>query len=189
MEASLQKQHLSPPKSLNLQKGTELRIVKRWFSNGLPGILLALLIFGGWGIYFGLRGGGICVGFMALLFLLNLLYYAFIYGAANTTKIIVTTPTIFVKNTTSVWKNKKFDTSNLDQIYCKKSVNYSSRHFWGGLYRYDIRAITKNGQDVEIVAGLHNALEALFIEQEIEEYLGIKDIPVAGGFKGSGDSP
>lgn len=50
----------------------------------------------------------------------------------------------------------------------------------GGSATYEIHAITHSGRTIKPVSGLESSEQALFIEQEIEKHLNIKDTPVKG---------
>ena len=48
------------------------------------------------------------------------------------------------------------------------------------MYAYGVYAQLKNGKDFKIIGGFKQKNKALFIEQEIEIFLGLKDQPVDG---------
>jgi hypothetical protein len=47
-----------------------------------------------------------------------------------------------------------------------------------------VSALLRDGRERKIMSGLDSPEEALFVESEIEKYLGITDRPVAGEYKG-----
>ena len=66
----------------------------------------------------------------------------------------------------------------LDQLYCRKyvsaTVNGRPQH------AYKVVAERKNFDEIDLVKGLKTLNQALFLEQKIEHYLGIKDRSVPG---------
>jgi hypothetical protein len=67
------------------------------------------------------------------------------------------------------------------QVYTKE-VRHGGKG--GGTRTYELHALTRDGRSVKLVSGLAglDSAQALFIEKEIEKYLGIKDVPVEGEF-------
>ena len=171
------------PKSLQIERSHQLYITKSWLSDGKLAMILALLMFGGWSIYFAFQRQYFLITIVVILFGLNMLCYAFVYGAANLTEIKINDDELIVENSIQIWKNKQLKTKNIDQLYCKQLRNYDWQHFWGSRYKYDVWVITKDGHNVNLISSLLASTEALYIEQEIEQYLGIKDRFVPGEYK------
>lgn len=67
--------------------------------------------------------------------------------------------------------------TKIKQIYCKEKV---SRNKNGTSTRYILRAITTDGTHHTILKGLEVIEQALFIEQQLEDHLRIRNEPVAG---------
>ncbi len=107
-----------------------------------------------------------------------ILTYLLFAGFLNTTTIIVTSSVVSVKHSPiPFWGNKRVASKTLLQLYCKKEV------FWHHLQRittFSVRAITSDRKNITLLSGLNIAEQALFIEQEIETFLGIEDKPVKG---------
>lgn len=171
------------PQGLDVEKGSELLIIKEWLSAGIPALSLALLMFGGWGIYFAIQGEFFCIILMVILFCLNALYYLFVYGAVNTTEIRVSLAQLTVENSVHTWNNKKIASRDIEQLYCQKVRNWGERHFWGDSHCYNVWVVTKDGQNISLIQGLHEPLEAVYIEQEIERFLSIEPRAVPGAFQ------
>jgi Tfp pilus assembly PilM family ATPase len=66
--------------------------------------------------------------------------------------------------------------ADLKQLYAKEKVS-SSRN--GTSITYEVH-VTRSGRNIKLVSGLESSEQAVYIEQEIEKYLNIKDIPVKG---------
>ncbi len=76
-------------------------------------------------------------------------------------------------------KDQMIPTKDIEQLYVAKYVQRFSKKKGKGIDAYALYAVTTKGKVVELVKGMN--LEAqLFLEQEIETYLRIKDLPVQG---------
>jgi hypothetical protein len=77
------------------------------------------------------------------------------------------------------WGNRKLEAPRVEQIYTVKK-KIQSRHGVG--FVYQLMAIVDGGKDVSIVKGMTLWEEAVFIEEQIEKYMKIKDRFVIGQF-------
>ena len=75
-------------------------------------------------------------------------------------------------------KNQYFDVREIEQLYSKKYVSHQTNGV--NVHAYAVHAQLKNGEDLKIIGGFKQKNKALFIEQEIELFLGIKDKKVDG---------
>ena len=73
--------------------------------------------------------------------------------------------------------NKRLETMNLKQLYSKERVPRGRR---SASYTYEVHAVTQDDKDETVVSGLTDSAQALYIEQQIERSLGIKDQLVRG---------
>ena len=71
----------------------------------------------------------------------------------------------------------KVPVGELEQLYCKEKVNRSSD---GDSRSYKLCAVLKNGRQIDLVSNLESPDIAAFLEQKIENWLGIADRPVVG---------
>lgn len=69
---------------------------------------------------------------------------------------------------------KRLESTEIKQLYTKEGL--SDRR--SGTTIYEVRAVTYGDRDEIVVFGLPDPSQALYIEQEIERALGIKDRPV-----------
>ncbi|MEM1119148.1 MAG: hypothetical protein AAGJ18_01785 [Bacteroidota bacterium] len=77
------------------------------------------------------------------------------------------------------FKNKKIPVEYVDQIFVKKKNAGSSNG--NPIYGYSVMALDKRSkQEITLIEGLSKSDKALFIEQEIEYFLGIEDRQVRG---------
>ena len=113
-----------------------------------------------------------------VLVIIGLTYYA-LAGWFNRTHIFVSHDRILVRHRPLPFLgNKTLSASDIKQLYAKKKI---SRRLEGDTsVTYEVHAITHGGRNVKLVRGLDSSEQALFIEQEIEKYLGIQDAPVKG---------
>jgi hypothetical protein len=72
---------------------------------------------------------------------------------------------------------QKIKSETAAQIYCKEHI---SRGKNGTTTTYQVRAATHAGVQEKLVESLDSSDQALFLEQEIERFLNIKDAPVVG---------
>ena len=113
---------------------------------------------------------------------LGITYYA-LAGWVNQTRIIVGLGKLAVRHEPLPWLgNIELDTMNLKQLHTKEHITRGKN---GPYVTYEVHATTHNSKNIKLVSGLDTSEQALYIEQEIEKYLGIKDIPVKGEIGGS----
>ena len=103
-------------------------------------------------------------------------------GWMNRTHILVSREKSAVRHGPIPWiGNKQLEVSNLKQLYAKENRSQSD----GDTSKlYEVHAITHNDLNIKLVSGLKTSEQALYIEQEVEKYLGIEDTPVKGEFSG-----
>ena len=75
-------------------------------------------------------------------------------------------------------KNQYYDVQNIEQLYSKKYVSHQTNGV--NVYAYAVHARLIGGKDLKIIGGFKQKNKALFIEQEIELFLGVKDEKVDG---------
>jgi len=117
---------------------------------------------------FGLLHGCIGVGF---------LYFA-LAGWFNVTHINVNNYSLNIQHKPLWWfGNQTISTSNIKQIYCQLKVHKTKN---SESHTYDVFVMTQDDKSVKIVSQLMKKEQALYIEQEIERFLQIENIPVSG---------
>lgn len=76
------------------------------------------------------------------------------------------------------WRGeKRFQTSEVEQFYCKENLSRSSD---GTSRNYEVYVIFRHNLREKLVTGLNEPEQALYIEQELERFLYIQDAPVPG---------
>lgn len=104
-------------------------------------------------------------------------YHAFI-GWFNRTHIVFSPRKLTIAHRPFPWIGSlELNARTLKQLYSKERI---SRGRNGTSVTYEVHAVTKDGRSRRILGGLENSEQALYIEQEIESYLGIEDRPVRG---------
>lgn len=104
--------------------------------------------------------------------------YTAVAGLINRTRITVNSAELGIKHFPLPWPGSRtVPRYEVDQLFCEERINRSRN---GASYSYDLSAVMKDGKRQKLVLGLDTPENALFLEQQIEGYLGISDRPVAG---------
>lgn len=189
-------QHVEPvrpwaPKPASIQVSDtplSLQFTRRWFNGTFIFLVFfciawdAFLIF--WYTMAGTIGPSGGPGLFFLLFPLvhvavgvGLTYYT-IAGFVNRTVIDVNDNHVSIRHQPLPWRgNCELSSSDLKQLYCERKVSHSKN---GTSITYRLNAILKNGEKHQLITGLPDQDTAIYLEQQIEKRLGIKDERVAG---------
>lgn len=109
---------------------------------------------------------GVCVSYYAIT-----LWF-------NKTVIYVTRQYIQVSHKPLPWLgNKKIDANDIKQLYGKEKISTNNNML---PVSYEVHMIMNSGNDTKLLSGLKTSEQALYVEQEIEKYLSIKNKPVRG---------
>ncbi|MEZ6046727.1 MAG: hypothetical protein R3C11_14350 [Planctomycetaceae bacterium] len=165
-----------------------LRISWKWFSWVVAFLIPFCLIWNGflvvwYSIALTMDEGGM----MRIVFLLfptihlavgaGLTYFT-IATLFNRTTILVGDYRMKIEHGPIPWKGVDIsNTDDIDQIYCQEKVHRSKN---GTNYTYQVMARMKSEKELNLLSNLSSIQEALFLEQRIEEFLGIEDRRVAG---------
>lgn len=99
-------------------------------------------------------------------------YYA-LAGWLNKTNVFVSKDAIEINHGPIPWfGNKRFSCAELKQLYVNERV-IKNRNAVS--HKSELYAIFKDDVKVELLSDFENSEQALFIEQEVENYLGIKN--------------
>jgi hypothetical protein len=159
-----------------------MQITRTWYSLQLCiGMLMFVFVFNGLWIsedFFGLLASDkplllkgfallfICIGIGAAYFNIALFL--------NKTEILVSPDAIAIRHHPIPWFGKKIvETKNIKQLFVKEKI-------WG--YRNNSKKLTYNllgqtheGKSFKLITGFPVSNQALYIEQEVEKYLGIEN--------------
>ncbi len=109
----------------------------------------------------------------------GLIYYCLSY-LFNTTYITVDEYNLIIEHRPFklFFKEHHIEVKQIEQLYVKKYVASTTNNQPN--HAYMLVAILKNKDEINIIKGIHKPSQALFIEQEIENFANIKDRPVDG---------
>ena len=164
-----------------------MQITRTWFS--LSKFLLMLvfvLIFNGVWISNGFleiltSDRELLLKLFALVFIIigaALVYYS-IATFFNKTQILVSRDVIEIKHHPLPWfGNKRVETNNIKQLFVKEKYRGSSNN--NPRLSYNVLGLTKEDKPFNLLTDLEFSNQALYIEQEVEKYLGIENMEVSG---------
>lgn len=173
------------PKGISIVSSAgELVISRRWYRHKYIPIAFFGLIWGGvltaglfddlssWIFLIGPHGW-VAVGFI---------YYA-LAGLLNTTLIRVNPSQLKISHgPVPSLGNRRLDPKFIDQLYVKR---HTHRHKNSTSYTFQVHVKTNDGRSNKLLENLETPEQALFVEQEIERFLGIRDEPVPEEVGGS----
>ncbi len=108
--------------------------------------------------------------------------YRALAGLLNTTTVQVVDRTLSVRHfPLPWWPAPTIPVDSLEQLYVSKKVKHGKNT---ATVTYELRAVTREHNGRLLLGGLQSLDQALWLEQEIELLLGIRDRPVAGEYKG-----
>lgn len=171
-------------------EGGVLTIRLSWFTYKILFLTLFALFWNG--IMFSMMGGALFSlltegpsGMSLIFFLphfwvgLALIYYV-LTGYINETRVTVDNGRLTVRHgPLPFWGNKEIATNDILQLYTKH--NFSMwRRSWSG--HYELHAVTGKNRHEKLLSGWENSDYPVFVEQEVEHFLGIEDYPVRGEY-------
>ena len=172
------------PRGIRVEElGSSLEIRRRWFGPAFVFLAFFCVFWNGFMIVWHAMALSMGAWFMSLFGLLHTavgvgLAWFTLAGLLNTTTIRARRGLIEITSgPIPWWGNANVSTDELDQLYCKERISHSKN---GTNYSYQVLAVTKTNVRQTLVKGLTEADQALFIEQELERFLDIKDRPVRG---------
>jgi hypothetical protein len=172
-----------PDKIAIRQMGADLVITRKWF--GLKTLMMtAFVIFWDGFLVFwyskATQSGDLMVKLFPLLHVgvgVWLTYYT-LAGYVNKTYIRINYEKLSVRHSPlPYWGHKTILSRDIRQLYSKEKISRSSKN---QTVTYEVHAMTQEGRSIKLVPYLETSEQALFVEQEIEKFLGIKDKPVRG---------
>lgn len=108
---------------------------------------------------------------------IGLAYYT-LAGLLNHTTVWVDMGQLVVKHHPLPWGgNKQFFASNIEQVYSREKVHRSDN---GVNYTYEVYAQLHDNREEKLLGRLQKPSQALYIEQALEDHIGIQDRPVRG---------
>jgi hypothetical protein len=160
-------------------RGSDLTIVRRWFSWGYIFLAFFCVVWNGflatwYGIVFATDAPLLFKLFPVLHVAVGVgLLYVTIAGFVNRTTFRVERDHLTVRHGPVPWKgNLDISTTSLEQIFCTEQI---SRGRNGTTIRYGVEAVLRDGRHLKLATGLDAREQAMFIEQTLEKHLGIQD--------------
>ncbi len=160
-----------------------LNIERSWFSSRIIFLTFFTVFWDGFMIFWygeSFRTGNYTMGLFGSLHALIGLFltYSVMTGFINKTRITVIPQLLTIRHgPIPAPGNITINPAEIKQVYSMERVSHGKH---GPNYSYEMRAATRSGKDIKLLKGLENKEQVLYIEQEIERYLRIKDEPVAG---------
>ena len=164
--------------------GTGLTLKYRWFSPKFIFLVFFCVFWDGFLIFWYTKALSTNAPMMVILFPLihvsvgiGLTYYT-LAGFLNSTIVDVTRNGITIYHTPLPWiGNKTIPVIDVVQLYREEIVSQSNNSL---RIKYQLSAVSRENKKITVIGGIETAEVALFLEQEIEQWLGIKDVKVAG---------
>ena len=186
------------PKNLVVAEGMQsLDIVRKWargpaifflfFSGFWNSIVLVFVVAAAFGGFKDEGGDG--MGCFIWLFLTPFILiglgtgYAALALLLNKTTISVAGTELKVSHGPMRWPGAKtLDAAQVGQLYCSEYVSYKQNN--QPVYRMKVHAMMLDGSRVDLISGIEEVNQALYLERILEKHLGIEDRPVRDEFKG-----
>jgi hypothetical protein len=181
------------PKAFRVENwGSELAIHRRWYSHALWFLLFFCIVWDGFlVVWYSIGVGGLLSGEMGGMVWIMLLFpilhvavgvgltYFVLCGFFNTTTIRVAGGELSVRHGPFPWYgNHRLFSSEVNQLYCTEK-EHRGKHGRRS-YTYNVALKTHAGDKVDLVTHLEELDHALFIEQQLERHLQIRDERVPG---------
>jgi hypothetical protein len=105
--------------------------------------------------------------------------YASLANLFNTTRIDVDGKTLKVRHYPLPWlPAPTINVNEIEQIYVVEK--YSENKKGNRTFYYNVNAVMRNNSNKELLKKLSSVEQGLYLEQEFETFMGIRDRPVAG---------
>lgn len=174
------------PKSITIEDSPNgMTVKRRWFSLTYIGLLFFCIFWDGFLVFWYFIAFTQSSPLMMKIFpIIHVVVgigitYTTIAGFLNTTRIHVNYQHLSIHHSPMPWPgNRKFEADSIEQIYCKRSNMQTNDQ-----YTFNVLARLTEGKKIKLLRGLHDEDEALYIEQELERFLGLKHRYVKGALK------
>lgn len=163
-----------------------LTIARRWFS---PKFIFLVFFCAVWDCFLlfwyfvASTEGAIMMMVFPLLHVavgLGLTYFT-VAGFLNTTTVTASSEGLSFRHAPLPWPgNRTIPARDLSQLYCQRHV---SRGKNGTHESYSLNAVVRGSHKLKLLSGLSDPDQCLFIEQAVEEHLGIVDLEVGGEYR------
>ncbi len=171
--------HRSLPARMSIKVlNDELVITRHWRGVVRLGLLVVVSFLLTFGLFFG-DMSTVMFLFNPLTWIVAGLGYCGLRALVNTTVVRVSPTHLTVKEGPLLPRRwVEIDSRDVTQLYVKQHVQRGSKNTTTTTYQ--LHLVQENGEQEEIVSDLETADQALFLEQEIERFLGLADQAVPG---------
>lgn len=164
--------------------GTGLTLTYRWYSPRYIFLFLFCIFWDGFLFVWYHQAFSTNAPLASILFPLihvavgiGITYYT-IAGFLNKTIVEVSREGLTIYHTPLPWfGNKTVPVTDIAQLYREEIISQSNNRT---RVSYRLSAVSKDNKKIKLLGGIETADIALFLEQEIEKWLGIKDVKVVG---------
>jgi hypothetical protein len=177
------------PSSVQMEESFDaLTIRRRWFSSQTIGLTLFAVVWNGIILFMflsmnspGVRISGdpfLGVGLFGLIGI-AVLYFT-IVSYVNSTTISVSNQTLSIQHgpLPTFSQNKEYPSADIAQLFCMQKISRGSKG--STTIFYELYAILRDQRRELLIGSMYDAQQALYLEQEIERYLRIENVPVQG---------
>ncbi len=176
---------VQPSRSWNEEEvGSELILSHRWLGCQALFLVFFTLVWCsflvGW-YAFAIGSGNLIMQLVPILHLAVgvFLVYVTLCSFVNTTTIRIMKGLLTIRTGPLPWKgNKDLPADEIDQLYVKARLSYSRKR--GSSVSHSLCALMKSGEEVPVIASVGSPEDAVYLEQRIEDFLGIIDRPIHG---------
>ncbi len=183
LEQKFNRPEIAMPGGMHVDYGAQsLHLERRWFSMKYVPMAFfcvawdAFLVFW-YSMAFSMNPGWIFIVFPIAHLAVGVgLTYSTLAGFLNTTKVDVNSKFISIAHGPLPWLgDKSISTTSVKQFFTKEKRGEKGSTF-------ELYLLTQDNKSIKLMDGLDTPDAGLFIEQQIESWLQIKDTPVAGEF-------
>ncbi|MCB9746171.1 MAG: hypothetical protein H6741_00820 [Alphaproteobacteria bacterium] len=177
------------------RQGSHLQVTWRWFRAELLMLIPFAVAWDSFLVFWyaqALGGAGGPGGFNLLMVIfplahvaagVGITYYA-VANLVNRSRVDVTAGTLRVRHgPLPWWPMPTLPARDVEQLYVTRKVRRNKN---GTTVTYELRAVTREHAGQLILGGLDELEQALWLEQELEDHLDIRDRPVAGEVRPEG---
>lgn len=186
--AALQRRSVVAPKHLQIKdKGYALEIKWRWFQWTTLFLAFFTVFWNGFmlvwfSIAFTQQAWTMAAfGTLHGIVGVTLLYFT-VASFLNTSYLQVDNKALSIIHRPLYYPPTHIAVHELEQLYCKEHMHRNKN---STSYTYSLNALTRNSKKryCTLLSNIQAPEQALFLEQEIERFLQIKDVPVAGDYR------
>jgi len=174
------------PRGMTVEERMDgLVITRRWMGAKAWFLLFFALFWNGFMIVWNTIALSQGIWMMAAFGLLHtgiglFLIYSVLALFLNSTTVKVTYDAVETRSGPLPWKgNKTLPKHDIEQFYCTEKVQRSKN---GSTVTYNVEAVLKGNRRETLVQGITHHDQALYIEQQLERHLGLRDASVDGEY-------